>query len=133
MRPAGLSSLDQKTGQGLGRSHVLTDGLGRHDVPFMRSKRPADVRQAAERLMRPSRFTTRREDHEALRRSLANLCDVQNLVVSPEHRDRLIDERSMEEGFAAGHTLRARAAISLSRTARSPASEDLILYETSPV
>lgn len=102
-------------------------------MPLVCSKRPSDVRKAAERLMRPSRFASGYEDHGSLRRRHADTSDVQDLVAPSKQRDWIIGLGSAKECFAAGQIIDAGAVISLSRTARSPKPDDLMRYETSPV
>ena len=104
----------------------MASGLRHHDMPLVRSKRPSNIRKAAERLVRPSRLARRRENHEALRFRHADTSDDQDLTLAAKQRDRLIDPGSAEEGAGAGQASDTRAVISLSRTARSPEPDDLI-------
>src|SRR5215216_6467910 len=98
-------------------------------MPRVRSKRPADVREAAERLVRPSRLARGGEDHETPCRLHADASDDQHLTLTSQHGDRVIDLRSPKQRFDGVHASDTWAAISLSRTARSP-PDDLIRYET---
>src|SRR3954451_4699380 len=101
-------------------------------MPFVRSKRPAHVREAAERLVGPSGLACGGEDHETPCCLHAHPSDDHRLSLAPQERDRIIDLRSSKEGLGGVQAFVTWAAISLSRTARSP-PDDLIRYETSPV
>src|SRR3954466_9817516 len=100
--------------------------------PPVRSKRPAHVREATKRLVGPSGLACGGEDHETPCCLHAHPSDDHRLALAPQERDRIIDLRSSKEGLGGVHAFVTWAAISLSRTARSP-PEDLIRYETSPV
>src|SRR4051795_9650843 len=102
------------------------------DATPVRSKRPANVREATKRLVGPSGLACGGEDHETPCCLHAHPSDDHRLSLAPQQRDRIIDLRSSKEGLGGVQEFVTRVAISLSRTARSP-PDDLIRYETSPV
>jgi hypothetical protein len=99
----------------------------------MRAKRPRHVGEASERFVGPSELAQRREDHEALRRFHPHARDDEDLALLTKHCDGLVDLRPVQERVGTAQVPDTRAVISLSRTARSPASDALIRYENSPV
>jgi hypothetical protein len=90
------------------------------------SKSPTHIREATKRLMWPGKLTRWREDHELSGRFPADASDVQGFIALSQQSDRIVDLRSVKEGVYAGQLIHICAAISLSRTARSPKPDDLM-------
>jgi hypothetical protein len=59
-----LSPLCEQSRQRLGLTLIWSTGLGYDKMPLVCSKRPTHSREAAERLVRPSRLACGRQDHK---------------------------------------------------------------------